>query len=137
MVTIGQAVHQIRKNLKAVNTDALLTDRYLFSYIQDYAKTFIKRKDDRNTALLVDSAFQTLPVEMIPQACGLRTKYKLSPIFEGSGGPLIKRVSSGGEELTIVDKNIYFQKTKRKNKYSKTLYGYYENGFIYTTEVDD
>ena len=66
----------------------------------------------------------------------MRTKYKLPPIFEGSEGPLIKRVSSGGCELTIVDKNVYFLRTKKKNKYNKTLYGYYENGFIYSGDID-
>lgn len=136
MLTIGQIVHQIRKELKAVNTDALLTDRYLFSYVQDYARTFIKRKDDRNTAMLVDSSFQTLPVELIPCEEGMRTKYKLPAIFEGPDGPLIKRVTSGDCELTIVDSNVYKLKTKKKSKYSKAKYGYFENGFIYSSDID-
>jgi len=151
--TIGYTVSRVRNSMKAVQEDAFVTDRYLYSVIIKYAKLFIKRQDNLNKLLRFRSFYRTLPclelveVDKIEACCGgitsgciiMRTKEKIPTPFEGPAGPMFRTVSSidGSQEIYATEPGTYTSMSKTTTfKYNKSKYYWYLNGHLYFPNIE-
>jgi hypothetical protein len=150
--TIGYTVSRVRNSIKSVKEDAFVTDRYIWSVINKYAKLFIKRQDNQNKLLRFKSFWKTLPcvelveVDKIEACCHvesgctiMRTKDKLPTPFEGPAGPLFRTVSSldVSQEVYATEPGTYTSMAKTTTfKYNKTKYYWWLNGYMYFPNVE-
>lgn len=151
--TIGEVISRIRNQLKAVNQDAFLTDRFIYSVIKKHAQMLMKREDSGNKLMRFNSIFQTLDfvelveVDKIEAHCtGIksdctfrRTKDKLPVFLQGYWGPLIRNVTSldGSEECQPTTTSGFLSIGNSKNyKYNKTKYFWYLNDYLYFPNLD-
>jgi hypothetical protein len=151
--TIGDVVSRIRNNLKSVNQDAFLTDRYIYSVVLKHGAWLMKREDGAFKLMKFQSIFQTLDfveleeVDKITAQCtGLtsdctikRTKDKLPSFMEGYWGPLIRAVTSidGSFKVEATTPNDYLRLSRQKNfKYNKTLYYWFINDYLYFPNLE-
>lgn len=151
MATIGQAISRVRNIIKAVKTDAFITDRFLYSLLLKYGALYIKQEMDKNGLSAFSSFFKTLPcVELIEvdkvEACCdvqsgctiMRTKDPLPKIMTSANGPLIRIVSSidGATDVGITEPLTYqrLQYTSGA-KYNKGLYYWYMNDYMYFPNI--
>lgn len=152
MTTIGEAISRVRNTLKAVKEDPFLTDRTIYFSITKYAKSLMKREDNKNKLMSITGMFSTLPfvelveVDKIEAGCtGIysgcvikRTKEKLPEITTASAGPIIRSVASidSSVELQETMPSIYNSIIQSTSfKFNKTLYYWYLNGYLYMPEV--
>ena len=153
MTTVGEAISRVRNTLKAVEEDAFITDRVIYSLLLKYAKTLIKREDNQFRLMKISSIFKVLPyielidVDKVEAGClGIysgcyfkRSKDKLPTILDGMFGPIIRTVSSidGTIELFRTDPGTWVSMTKTTTfKYNRSIYFWYLNGYIYIPNVD-
>lgn len=153
MTKIGYTVSRVRNSLKAVKEDAFLTDRYIWSVIQKYAKLYIKRQDNLNMIMRFNSFFKTLPcidlieVDKIEACCAgitsgctiMRTKDKIPEVMQGPYGPLFRTVSSidGSIEVYKTEPGTYTSMTKVTTFiFNKNKYYWYMNGYLYFPNID-
>jgi len=153
MTTVGEAISRVRNTLKAVKEDAFITDRVIYSLLLKYAKTLIKREDNKFRLMKISSIFKVLPyielidVDKVEAGCiGVysgcyfkRSKDKLPSILDGMFGPIIRTVSSidGTIELNRTDPGTWVSMTKTTTfKYNRSIYFWYLNGYIYCPNVD-
>jgi len=153
MTTIGESTSRIRNVLKAVKEDSFLTDRTIYFAITKYAKSLIKREDDKFKLMKISSIFSVLPyielidVDRIDAGCiGVysecyfkRSKDKLPSILNGVFGPLIRTVSSidGYIEMFRTDPGTWSSMTKSTTfKYNKNKYFWILNDYLFTPNVD-
>lgn len=151
--SIGYTVSRVRNSIKAVKEDAFVTDRYLWSVINKYAKLFIKRQDSKNKLLKFRSLFKTIPclelieTDKIEACCAgiktnciiMRTKDPIPKPFTGPTGPLIRAVTSidGGTEVYQTEPSTYTSMTKTTTfKYNKNKYYWYVNGYLYFPNIE-
>lgn len=150
--TIAYAVSRVRGSLKASKEDAFITDRYIYSLILKYAKTFIKRQDTLDSLLRFNSLFVALPcvelieVDKIEACCNIksnckimRTKEKIPKPLESLNGLLIRTVSSidGSTEVYMTEPGTYTSMTKTStHKYDKSKYYWYLNGYLYFPNIE-
>ena len=57
MTTRAESISRIRNLIKGVKQDVFITDRFLFSIIMKYAKTFIRRQDNENKIMMIENNF--------------------------------------------------------------------------------
>lgn len=144
--TVGQAVSRVRNVLKAVKTDAFLTDRFLYSLILKYAYLYIKQELEKGRFEALNSFFKTLPcVDLIEtnkveaccdiEGCTIyRTKEKVPEVLNSIDGPLIRAVTSidGSTDVERTQPLTYIRMAKTSGaRYNKSLYYWYLNGYLY------
>jgi hypothetical protein len=151
--TIGEVISRVRNQLKAVKSDAFLTDRFIYSLISKHAKWLMKREDGKNKVLAFSSIFQTLDyVELIEidkveaQCTGIksgitfkRTKAKIPTFMQGYYGPLIRAITSidGSQSMQPTTASTYLSLSSQKNfKYNNTKYFWFLNDYLYFPNVD-
>lgn len=151
--TIGDIVSRIRREMKAVNQDAFLTDRFIFSVVKKHASWLMKREDGAFKLMKFNSVFDTLDfvelieIDKIQASCtGIksdctikRTKEKLPSFMEGYWGPLIRSVNSldGSERVLPTDSNSYTKMANSKNfKYNNNKYYWFINDHCYFPNLD-
>lgn len=151
--TKGDVISRIKKSVKALNQDAFLTDRFIYSLVLKYAKLFIKREDDKSAFAKYQGLFETIPcVDLeevstidaccaeIKNCCTIRkTKHKLPPLIEGSFGVILGIVTSidGSRILKQTLPSTYVRMTNTTNfKYNKVLYYWYDNGYLYFPNIE-
>lgn len=88
---------------------------------------------------------ELIPVPTIEECCGLktnctvyRTKKKLPYIIAGSWGPIFRKVSSldGFTEFTYIPIAEWNRRQEdTNNKYNKTLYYFWSDGYLYFPNV--
>lgn len=152
MTTIGAAISRIRNVIKAVKTDAFITDRFIYSLIQKYASMYIKQELEKGKYYALTSLFKSLPcVELIEvdkvEACCdiesgctiMRTKEKLPKIATSADGPLIQSVSSidGSQDVSITQPLTYSRLIKISGaKYDNSKYYWMLNDYLYFPNLD-
>lgn len=150
--TIGQAISRIRNLIKAVKTDAFITDRFIYSMITKYAAMYIKQELEKKRYGALTPFFKTLPcvdlieVDKVEACCDvqsgctiMRTKEKLPKIMSSIDGPLIRTVSSvdGATEIENTTPLTYTRYAKTSGaKYNKTKYYWYINDYMYFPDTD-
>lgn len=153
MVTIGEVLSRVRNQIKAVKSDAFLTDRFLYSMILKHAKMLIRRQDMQNRIMKFNSVFQTLNfVELIEvdraesqchsmnSGCTFkRTKNKLPDTFEGMWGPILRQVASLDLSTDIeptYPKTFEKMSNQKTFKYNSKKYYWYMNGYLYFPNLE-
>lgn len=153
MTTIEDTVSRIRNTVKGVKEDAFLTDRFIYSLVLKYAKTFIRRQDSENKIMRFESLFEKLPcVELIDvdkvEACcnGVksnctikRTKDKLPTVLEGVYGPLFRTIGSidGSIECFKTYPSVYTNISNSTTfKYNTNKYYWYLGGYLYFPNIE-
>jgi len=152
METVAHAISRVRNTLKTVKEDPFMTDRYIYSLINKYAKTLIKRESIGISLYKHKSLFKELScVDLIEvdrvEACCLdvntgcifmRSKEKLPNILSVDSGPVIRSVSSldYSESVTETQPMIYSNLTKTSSfKYNKSKYYWFLDNHIYIPNV--
>lgn len=153
VLTIGQAISDIRNQIKSVTVDAFITDRFIYSLLLKHVSWLIKREDDKGMLRRYSNIFNTLDflclIEVdksdtgcfcIESGCTIRrSKDKLPPMYEGSYGPIIRAVTSI-DGTTIVTQTFpsTFQQMLRQKlfQYNKTPYYYLLNDYLYLVNRD-
>lgn len=151
--TIGDVVSRLRIQLKAVNQDAFMTDRMIYTFVLKNAKWLMKREDAKNKLMAFSAVIQTMDfVELIDvnkvEACctGIksnctikRTKDKLPIFLQGYFGPLIRTIASidGSEELQPILPTVYIGIANSKNyRFNKTKYYWFIDDYIYFPNLE-
>jgi len=144
---VGEAISQMRTVLKLME-DSFVTDRTIWSLLMLYAKTVMKRKDKLGPTWKMELYFkptECLEMEEVDKSeCMGLVKLKRSvrtipKPMEGPAGPLIKAVSSidNSIEMTRTNPTSYASMTRSSSfKYNKTKYYWYENGRIWSPNVE-
>lgn len=153
MIKLGESISRVRGIMKGVQEDAFLTDRFVYSIIAKYAKALIKREQDKNKIMGHDDLFEMLSfvdlisVNKIEAECApiktnctiKRTEEKLPNLFNGSKGPLIRKVYSIDGSNTYV-KTSPAQYIELSNStcfgYNKHKYYWYRNGHLYLPDTE-
>ena len=153
VTTVAEAISRIRNQIKSVNIDAFVTDRYIYSLMLKHISWLIKREDDKGVLRKYSNIFHTLdyfPMIDVDKAdtgcfcitsgCTIkRSKDKLPPTYDGTYGPIIRSITSidGTTPLTLTYPSTYQAMIKQKTfKYNKTPYYYVLNGYLYVPSVD-
>jgi hypothetical protein len=153
MTTIGDSISRMRNALKAVKEDPFITDRYIYSVINKYAKLLIRRQDNENKIMRFQSLFEPLPcvdlieVSKIEACCAavsgkctiMRTKDRLPTLLEGVYGPLFRSVTSldGSVQVFKTYPTTYTAMSKTTNfKYNKKRYYWYLDGYLYFPNLE-
>lgn len=153
METIGQATSRIRNIIKAVKSDAFVTDRFLYSLILKYGRAFIHKQENLSQLTKFNSLFTTLPclelieVNKVEACCGgivsdcliKRTKDKIPDVTEALFGPVFRTVSSidGSIELFQTSPGTYTSMTKSTSfKYNTRKYYWFLNGYLYFPDLE-
>jgi hypothetical protein len=153
MSPVGEVLSRLRNQIKAVKSDAFITDRFLYSMVMKHAKMLIRRQDLRNKIMKFNTVFQTLNfVELIEvdaaeskchcikSGCTFkRTKDKIPATFEGQFGPLFRSVMSIdlSQEIFPTYPVIYEKMLSQKTfKYNKLKYYWYMDGHLYFPNLE-
>jgi hypothetical protein len=145
--TIGGAVSRVRNVIKAVKTDAFITDRFIYSLLLKHGAMYIKQEMEKNGLTAFASFFKTLPcvdlveIDKVEACCDIlsgctimRTKDPLPKIMTSVNGPLIRTVSSidGSTDVALTEPLTY-QRLQHTSgfKYNKTKYYWYLNNHMY------
>jgi len=151
--TIGESISRVRNVVKGVKEDAFLTDRFLYSLIIKHANYVVRKLDNENKIMRIQSLFEKIPcvdlvdVSTIDACCqGIktncvikRTKVALPEPMEGSEGPLIRSVTSldGSIVLSNTNPTTYTLMTNQTNfKYNNTKYYWYLEGHLFFPNLE-
>jgi hypothetical protein len=153
MTNIEEAVSRVRNTVKGVKEDAFLTDRFLYSLLIKYANLAVRKLDNENKIMRIQSLFEKLPcvdlveVSTIDACCSgvktnctiKRTKEHLPEPMEGAEGPLIRSVTSLDGSIILVNTNptTYTIMTGQPTfKYNKAQYYWYLEGYLYFPNLE-
>lgn len=151
MTTIGQAVSRVRNVIKAVKTDAFITDRFIYSLILKYANLYIKQELEKGKYMAFSSLYKTLPcvdliaVDKVEACCDIqsgctimRTKDKLPDIMSSMNGLMIRSVTSidGSQDIALTTPLTYSRfKGTSGAKYNNLHYYWPLNGYLYFPDL--
>jgi len=149
--TIGNTVSRIRNTIKAVKTDAFITDRFIYSLIQKHSSFYLKQEIEKKRYDSLDSLFVTIPcvdlveIDRADECCEvqsgctiMRTKDKLPGIMYGPDGPLLKNVSSidGSTVLYKTDPKTFNRIVMTSgHKYNKNRYYWIVDNYLYIPDI--
>lgn len=153
MNTIGESISRVRGILKGSHEDSFLTDRFVYSIISKYAKALLRREQNQKKLMANDYLFEMLSfVELIDvdkieadcapvkSGCTIkRTASKLPNLFNGSRGPLIRKVYSidGSYDFKQTSPTNYIALSNSTNfKYNNQKYYWYRNGYLYLPDTE-
>ncbi len=152
MTTIAVTVSRLRNTIKAVRSDAFITDRFLYSLVLKYATLFIKEQHSIEQLLRFTSLFRTIPcIELVDSnkvaaCCDVksdcpikRTKEKIPLVMEAAFGPIFRTVSSidGSIELFPTTPGTYSSMTKTSTwKYNKNKYYWLLDQYLYIPDIE-
>lgn len=153
MTTIGEAISRVRNTIKGVKEDAFLTDRFIYSLIIKHAAYIVRKLDNENKIMRIQSLFEKIPcvelveVSTIDACCAgvktnctiMRTKEHLPEPMEGAEGPLIRSVTSLDGTVILVNTSptTYQLMTGQPTfKYNKAQYYWYLEGHLYFPNIE-
>lgn len=146
---LKDAISLVRTGVKEVNADSILPNKYIYNELLIVSRLLIQRDSDRLVLMQNQDLFQKLKcIEMeeapaIDPCCGLkshctvwRTKNKLPEMYTDTTGVIIKNMSTidGSKNFKIITPTKLLSIKKDTNsRYDKTLYAFYSEGRLYTT----
>lgn len=145
-ITIGGAISRVRNDFRLVHADARVTNKYIYALLDDRAAKAIKEESDKKRLTKIDAIWQTLDCQELIDVpttddcckfqsnCTIkRTKDKIPFLYEDSSGVLIRSVTSidYSQELQPIKLSEWLRKKEINNKFDKTLYFFYRNGYLY------
>lgn len=153
MTTIGETISRIRNVVKGVKEDAFLTDRFLYSLVIKYANLAVRRQDNENKIMRIQSLFEVLPcvdlveVSKIDACCAgiksdckiMRTKDPIPEPMEGAEGPLLRSITSLDGSIIILNTNptTYTNMANQPTfKYNNAKYYWYLEGHLFFPNIE-
>lgn len=153
MLTIGQALAEIRGIYKLADQDSTLTDRFLYSLIRTPATALMRRQDSASKLLRFNGIFQPLDFEELvevdqvaaaclgaPSGCTFRrTKHRLPEGFQGYFGPLLRSVTSLdiSQDCQPIYPSMWAKMARQANfRYNYAHYYWYSDGYLFFPNVD-
>lgn len=149
-ITIRAAISLIKKSLKDVNQDSRLTNKFVYSKLISKTSFIISQYADKLSLTNVLEAYQTLPCLKIIEVdsieeCNLvcssfrvyRTECKLPEMYYDSINPIIKsiRTLDNSQSITLTTiEYIELNNNDTDSKYDKSIYAYFQNGYLYLTK---
>lgn len=147
-MTIREGIHRIKRLFREINADSRLSDRTVYSLMQNHIKWLIYRESEKLKLLKNEHPFQkikcmeVIEAPLIDPCCGLRncatiyrTKDKLPEMYEDSAGVIIKSVTTvdGLKSLTAIKPSEWERKQNNPwvNKNKKNSYYFYFDGYLY------
>jgi hypothetical protein len=146
---IRDAISLVRTGVREVNADSILPNKYIYNELLVVGRLLVGRESDRLNLMEQQDLFQKLKcIEMeeapaIDPCCGIktlctvwRTKNVLPEMYLDSTGVIIKAISTIDESKgfkLITPVKLLSIKRDTNSKYDKTLYAFYSEGRIYTT----
>lgn len=151
--TVGEVISTIRKQIKAINKDGFITDRFIYSLVMKHAAWLLRREDSQMKLLRFTSSFQSLDyvalieVDKVAASCTgiksdctiMRTEEKIPGLFHGYWGPIIRTIASldGSEELQGTTPSQYMKIANSKNyKFNKSKYYWILDGHAYFPDIE-
>jgi hypothetical protein len=152
-LTYADVISRTRYKLKAVNQDAFLTDRDIWSLLKPWVSQVMKELDSKSRLMAYNSLFQTLDkvdlieIDAIEAECvGLKTGYKMmrtkdpiiSLFMEGYWGSMIRSVTSldGSEDFQPITPTGYRNLSNSTSfKYNKRKYYWTINDYVYFPNI--
>ena len=147
MLKKRELISQVKNQLRMVNADYKISNKFIWLIIDKHVRWLIKREGEKMRLVKNQFLFQTLKCVEVEEApaiddcCGIRsrctvhrTKYKLPKLYEDGYGVVIKSVYTldGSQEFQPISIQQYIRKLENPNsKYDKALYYYYNNGWLY------
>jgi hypothetical protein len=148
MLTNREAISRLKRMLREINADSRLTDRTVYSLLENHAKWLIYRESEKLRLLKKDDVYQSykcvevIEAPIIDPCCGIRsdctiyrTKNKIPPIYEDSFGVIIKSVTTidNGVSLTPIKASEWERKNKNPwlSEDNKNKFYFYFDGYLY------
>lgn len=151
-MTNREAISSVKKSIKEVNADSVLTNKFVISKLNATARVLIQQESDKLKLSKIQSLYQLLKcVEMeeaptIDPCCGVkslctiwRTKDKLPALYTDSNGVIIKaiRTIDSSKEIKFTTPSRLIRIKKDKNsKYDKTIYAFFSDGRVYLSNAE-
>lgn len=146
--TKGELISSIRNQLRILNVDSTLSNRFIWSIIEKHLRWLLKRESDKMNLLGLDYLFQMYKcveideAPMVDACCGLRTKCKifrtvdpLPKMYEDAQGIIFRSIMAidGSDIFTPIKPTEYGRKLENPItlKYDKSLYFFYRDGHLY------
>lgn len=147
MSTKGLFISQARNQLRMINADYKLPNRFIWSIIDKHLRWLINEDSNKLRLVRNNTIFQTwkcvdvIPAPTIDDCCGVasrctvqRTAIKAPDLYEDTNGVIVKSVFSidGSTDFKQITVQEYMRKLENPNsKYDKSNYFYYNNGWFY------
>lgn len=148
MLTNREAIHKTKRLFREINADTRLSDRVVFSLLENHAKWLIYRESEKLKLIKMDSLFQpyncveVIEAPLIDPCCGIknlctvyRTKEKLPPLYEDSMGVIIKNITTIDNQtsLTLIKPSEWERKQNNPwiPKDKKNKFCFYFDGYLY------
>lgn len=148
MITNREAIYKVKRLFREVNADTRLSDRVIFSLLENHTKWLISRESDKLKLIRNEKIFQPLKcvkvieAPLIDPCCGIkslctvfRTEEKLPDLFEDSNGIIIKNVTTIDTQtsLTQIKPSEWERKQNNPwiNKDKKNTFFFYSDGYLY------
>ena len=147
MPTKGSIISQVRNQLRMINADYKIPNKFIWSIIDKHSRWLINEDSNKLRLIRSNTIFQTwkcvdvLPAPTIDDCCGVksrctvqRTAVKAPALYEDTAGIIIKSIYSidGSVEFKRITVQEYIRKLENANfKYDKSNYYYYNNGWFY------
>lgn len=145
--TIGEAISQVRNDLKQITVDTRLTDRDIYAVLKTHSYWVVAQEADKLKISKQQHLFQSyscaevIPTPLTDPCCTIqsrckiyRTKEELPAMFTDDSGPIIRTVTS-------IDWSQNFQRTTYENwlrierdpefKYNKSKYYFIRDNYMY------
>lgn len=147
-MTNREAIHRVRRLFRETNADSRLSDRTIYSLMQNHAKWLIYRESEKLKLIKTDHSFQKLkciPVIEAPAidpCCGIkskctvfRTKDRLPEIYEDSVGVIIRSVTTVDGSKSLVQIKPSEWERKQANPWldqeKKNRFFFFNDGYLY------
>jgi hypothetical protein len=147
-MTKAEFISRVKVALKELNADSRLPKKFIFSIGQSKLRILINQESNKLKLTRDNTIHQTLkclkvkPVPTIDECCGLKSKCeiyrtvdKLPKMFTDEEGVIIKNVLSvdGTTEFVLSTPNSLKRMLgdSSNNKFDKTKYCFYNDGYIY------
>jgi len=146
-----EAIHRTKRLFREINADSRLSDRTVFSLLENHAKWLIYRESEKLKLPKMDEIFQPykcveiIEAPLIDPCCGIkslctvyRTKDKIPDLYEDSMGVIIKSVTTIDDQtsLFVIKASEWERKANnpwlQKNKRNKFVF--YSDGYLYFPE---
>lgn len=146
-MTNSEAISRVKKELKELNADSRLSNKFIYSKLKSIAKLLIQQESDKFKLAKLQNLYQNfkcIPMEevsIVDCNCGIKSKCKiwrtsidLPNIYSDSMGIIIKEVTSidDSAKLTFTTSSRIDSLLKDPNsKYDNSIYCFYDNKRIY------
>lgn len=148
MITIAEAISQVKNDVRLVHADRRITHKFIYSLLMKHAALLIKQESDRNKIIKLDDIWQSFcfDLEEVPttdECCKIslknkcsiqRSKIKLPEMFEDSWGSIFRSVTTidYSKDIQPIKYSEWIRKIENPNsKYDNTIYCFFRNGYLY------